>query len=564
MTYRTLGAFSHSNFRIFFIAAVLLLVSQSAPAQTSAFNYNGRLADNGTPVNGSFQFEFKLYGVPTGGASLATLTDINATVADGVFNLNLDFGGSVFDGNPRYLEIGVRPQGSANPYTTFTTRQLLTSVPYTIRSGRAATAEGLSCNGCVTDANVNSISGSKVTGPVASATNAASLGGQPAAAYILAGGSISATGLTLTGNGQIIAPRVENLTADPEVANASNRGRIYYNTASSELKMSNGSSWQVVGSNTTIINQTQPTRSPLQIATLAWWETNLPVTYEYVPPLSQASDMVFTGEHIFLAARSISGFSVRSLFRITPLNGQGEGIEFSGQLKGLAFDGRYVWSGTLSSTITRFDVSVTPQRFSGNFGMPFVSVPFGMMFDGEFVWTTWENGHVTKLARDGGVLCNITGFSNPKGIAFDGNDIWVANYGNNTVSRIERACETQPSVQNFSATNKPYGIAFDGTHLWVTLEESAATPGGLLKLNINDGSIIGNYGVGTKPHGLAFDGTNIWVANSGSNSVTKLRANSGVLVGTYAVGTSPEAVVFDGDHVWVSNKGTSASSVTRF
>ena len=175
MTYSTLGAFLPSNFRIVFIAAVLLLVSQSAPAQTSAFNYNGRLADNGTPVNGGFQFEFKLYGVPTGGASLATLTDINATVTDGVFNVNLDFGASVFDGNPRYLEIGVRPQGSANAYTTFTTRQLLTSVPYTIRSGRAATAEGLSCNGCVTDANVDSISGSKVTGTVPQAQSANSI-----------------------------------------------------------------------------------------------------------------------------------------------------------------------------------------------------------------------------------------------------------------------------------------------------------------------------------------------------------------------------------------------------
>jgi hypothetical protein len=513
--------------------------------------------------------------VATGGTPLSTLTDVSATVTNGVFNVNLDFGATHFNGDFRFLEVAVRPQGGGGTYTTFTTRHLLTSVPYAIKANKAGIAETLSCSGCVQDSNIDSVAGGKVTGTVANATNAtnasnaanaANLGGQPASAFILAGGSISSSGLTLTGNGQIVAPRVENLTADPEPANASNRGRIYYNTAASELKMSNGSSWQVVGSNTTIINQTQPTRSPLQIATLAWWETLLPITYDY--GASQASEMVFTGEHIFLAASRSSGLQSHKLFKITPAHGQSEGIEFGGQLRGLAFDQQaFVWGAdSLNSNIVKYDISSDPQRFRGTFSVPSASTPFGMMFDGEFVWTTWGNGRVSKLNRDGLVLCNITGFSDPKGIAFDGNNIWVANYGNNTVSRIERACETQPDVQNFPATNKPYAIAFDGAHIWVTLEESTVTPGGLLKLDINNGSIIANYGVGTKPHGLAFDGANIWVANSGSSSVTKLRANNGSLVGTYAVGSTPEAVLFDGLHVWVSHKIAQAvgTDLTRF
>ena len=63
----------------------------------------------------------------------------------------------------------------------------------------------------------------------------------------------------------------------------------------------------------------------------------------------------------------------------------------------------------------------------------------------------------------------------------------------------------------------PVGIAFDGTHIWVT--------------NYNDNTVsridVSNYvgadvDVGSSPSDAAVDGNNIWVANRDDDTVSKL------------------------------------------
>jgi DNA-binding beta-propeller fold protein YncE len=48
-----------------------------------------------------------------------------------------------------------------------------------------------------------------------------------------------------------------------------------------------------------------------------------------------------------------------------------------------------------------------------------------------------DNNNVTKLlASTGAVVGTYTAGSFPTGVAFDGTNIWVANSGGNTVSKI--------------------------------------------------------------------------------------------------------------------------------
>ena len=64
---------------------------------------------------------------------------------------------------------------------------------------------------------------------------------------------------------------------------------------------------------------------------------------------------------------------------------------------------------------------------------------------------------------------------------------------------------------------QPTAIAFDGANIWVANYGS----NNVTKLRASDGTILGTYAVGTCPHAIAFDGANIWVANCVSNNVTK-------------------------------------------
>src|ERR1700736_3546180 len=55
--------------------------------------------------------------------------------------------------------------------------------------------------------------------------------------------------------------------------------------------------------------------------------------------------------------------------------------------------------------------------------------------------------------------------SNPIGVAFDGANIWVANFSDNTVTKL-RASDGS-NLGTFAVGNFPVGVAFDGANIWV-------------------------------------------------------------------------------------------------
>src|SRR5262245_56521817 len=86
-----------------------LLTAISAFAQTTAFNYQGKLTDAGNLANATYDMQFKLFDTATVGTGTqqgATITNLAVQVTAGSFSLPLDFGATVFDGSARFLEIG--------------------------------------------------------------------------------------------------------------------------------------------------------------------------------------------------------------------------------------------------------------------------------------------------------------------------------------------------------------------------------------------------------------------------------------------------------------------------
>lgn len=156
-----LASFSRLSILLVTLLALTVAVAQ---AQSSTFTYQGRLTDGGTPANGTYDLEFKLYDALTDGTlqgSPNTVTKTSVNVTNGVFTVQLDFGVSAFTGPERFLEIGVKHPNDSS-YTLLSPRQQLTSTPYAMRSLNAANA-----------ANANN------------AQNADKLGNNPASFYVL-------------------------------------------------------------------------------------------------------------------------------------------------------------------------------------------------------------------------------------------------------------------------------------------------------------------------------------------------------------------------------------------
>src|SRR5207247_4630344 len=78
---------------IWWFLVLIVLCAQIAPAQGTAFTYQGKLNDGGNPANGQYDFQFSLYDALTGGAQQgSTVTVTNVTVTAGSFTVQLDFG----------------------------------------------------------------------------------------------------------------------------------------------------------------------------------------------------------------------------------------------------------------------------------------------------------------------------------------------------------------------------------------------------------------------------------------------------------------------------------------
>jgi hypothetical protein len=153
------------------LALVLLLalavgLTQAQEPVGTAFTYQGYLTDGGSPADGTYDFEFKLYDAASDGSQMgSTVIKDDVTVTDGVFTVELDFGSSIFTGDARWLEIGARPGSSSGSYTILTPRQALTPAPY------ALALPGLWTQPNATSPNViGGYSGNSVTDGVVGAT----------------------------------------------------------------------------------------------------------------------------------------------------------------------------------------------------------------------------------------------------------------------------------------------------------------------------------------------------------------------------------------------------------
>jgi hypothetical protein len=109
--------------------------------QSGMFTYQGRLLDGGQPANGSYDLRFALTDAALEEGYLGpTLSNAPVQVSNGLFTVLLDFGSEVFDGSACWLEIGVRTNGSAAPYTLLSPRQPITAAPYALFATTAGTA----------------------------------------------------------------------------------------------------------------------------------------------------------------------------------------------------------------------------------------------------------------------------------------------------------------------------------------------------------------------------------------------------------------------------------------
>ena len=216
-------------------ATIILLAVVSAMAQTTAFNFQGRLNDGNAPANGKYDLQFKLFDAPAGGNQTgSTVAKSGLTLVNGVFSTPLDFGAAAFDGGNRFIEIGLRQSvtGNTTPnaFVILGPRQQILSVPYTIRSLNSSNADN------ATNA-ANAVNATNAT----NATNSTNLGGVPATNYL----RYDANGNVGIGGVQTSTPSPARLYVQGETISGQTTGTALYAKGNSYVEGTVGISGDV-------------------------------------------------------------------------------------------------------------------------------------------------------------------------------------------------------------------------------------------------------------------------------------------------------------------------------
>ena len=156
--------------------------------------------------------------------------------------------------------------------------------------------------------------------------------------------------------------------------------------------------------------------------------------------------------------------------------------------------------------------------------------PHGLATDGANLYVCdWGNQVIRKIVIASGVVTTIAGtqgvagnnddtglaatFNNPYRIAFDGENFYVTEYENNDVRKIDVSLAVTTLKTGF---NHPAGITYDGSDLYVCDADSS----NIYKLTT--AGVSTQIATGTTfsfPKGITSDGSRLYVADTDSNQI---------------------------------------------
>ena len=197
----------------------------------------------------------------------------------------------------------------------------------------------------------------------------------------------------------------------------------------------------------------------------------------------------------------------------------------------------------------------------------------GIAFDGQRIWTANPGGEffvssVSIVTLNPVTVTTITtGFVLPTGILHDGANIWVADYGDGAIKKLDSSGNILLSV---SVGCCPQFPAFDGTNIWVpTLTGSVSVVRATGALSGTVLATLTGNGL-DDPVQAAFDGERILITNSGSGfnhpGISLWRASDLTPIGSLSTIQSirPMGACSDGVNFWITSFASPTSKLARF
>jgi hypothetical protein len=215
------------------------------------------------------------------------------------------------------------------------------------------------------------------------------------------------------------------------------------------------------------------------------------------------------------------------LYRIDPAQAAGAvttvatniGGVTGGNPWGIGFDGSKIWTANGSGSVSIVTPGLSPPWTVTTVTTGFSSPRGGFVWDGAHMWVTDAFGQsLLKLDGAGAILQTVTVGSYPLFPVFDGENIWVPNDFDNSLSVVRASTGAVLATLTGNGILGPGLAAFDGQRVLVTTNNNSVS---LWKAA--DLSPLGSVSTGpnTAPFGACSDGISFWLALSFSNQLAR-------------------------------------------
>jgi YVTN family beta-propeller protein len=232
--------------------------------------------------------------------------------------------------------------------------------------------------------------------------------------------------------------------------------------------------------------------------------------------------ITFDGANIWVSNNTVNG----TVTKLRASDGAVLGTFFVGGKfpEGIAYDGANIWVVATHGLNSRGAVTKLRASDGMRLGVYLVgqggSLVDGVLFDGTSIWVATDtlfNTYLVKLdPSDGSLLgrATIDDAYDTYAMTFDGTKVWATN----SIDIVTAVRAYNGRVEYTGTVYNPRGIEFDGQHIWVANYYGNSVS----VLSARNGESLRTIPVEQNPEGVCFDGTSIWVANSGSNTVSKI------------------------------------------
>ena len=155
------------------------------------------------------------------------------------------------------------------------------------------------------------------------------------------------------------------------------------------------------------------------------------------------------------------------------------------------------------------------------------------------------NGSISPSG--GAITATVPVGSSPSSVAAGDGAVWVANYNDDTVSRIDQA--THSVEETIQGVSTPSGIAVGAGGVWV----ANTFAGTVSRINPAANRVVATVPVGNGPSGVAVGNDSVWVTNSSDGTLSRIDPVTDTAKTIPLAGGATD-VAFGYQAVWVSDE----------